>query len=220
MCGRFTSLLTPELLAVIFEIFNIPLLQPQYNVAPTLQVPVVRNTGDRNELVNMRWGLIPHWSKDAKIGASLINARCETVAEKPSFRSAIRSRRCIIPASGFYEWQHAGTKKLPYYITMNDQSLMAMAGIWEGWKTPEGELAESFSVLTTEANSAVAPLHDRMPVILGQDDYSLWLDPEMREPGELVKLYTPLPADRLTMYRVSERMNSSLFTGPECIERC
>lgn len=219
MCGRFTSLLSPELLAVIFEIFPPPAaVEPRYNIAPTQQAWVVRSGDDRNRLDRMKWGLIPSWAKDPKIGNSLINARSETVHEKPAFRHAIKSNRCIIPASGFYEWEHIGDKKLPYYIRMADNSLMAFAGIWEYWKDPgEDSFLESFSILTTAANILLAPLHDRMPVILHPNDYGLWLNKDMREPEHLQHLYQPLPGNELTMYRVSSQMNSPQYDRPECI---
>ena len=167
MCGRFTSLLSPELLAVVIEIFPPPAaIEPRYNIAPTQQAYVVRSDGTHNRLEHMKWGLIPSWAKDPKIGNSLINARSETVAEKPSFRHAIKVNRCIIPASGFFEWLHIGERKLPNYIKMADDGVMAFAGVWEHWKTLEEEgFLESFSILTTTSNQLIAPLHDRMPVL-------------------------------------------------------
>lgn len=221
MCGRFTSLLSPELLSVIREIFDLPTpdhIEPRYNIAPTQTAWVIRTIGDHNQLDQLKWGLIPSWAKDPKIGNSLINARSETVAEKPSFRHAIKKCRCIIPANGFFEWEHIGEKKQPNYIRMTDDGLMAFAGIWEHWKAPEdGTAIETFSILTTESNQLIAPLHDRMPVILRPYDYSLWLDPLMQDPGELKHLYQPLPAEMLEMHQVTDRMNSPRFIGPECI---
>jgi len=220
MCGRFTSLLPSELLSAIFEIFPPPVAEPRFNIAPTQTTGVVRSDGEHNKLVAMKWGLVPSWAKDTKIGTSLINARSETVAEKPSFRHAIKVNRCIIPASGFYEWQHIGGKKIPNYIRMADEGVMAFAGIWEHWKDPENDLVlESFSILTTTSNKLIAPLHERMPVILRKEYYDLWLNKNTQDPTELQYLYRPFPSDQLDMYPVSERMNSPRFTGPECIER-
>jgi putative SOS response-associated peptidase YedK len=219
MCGRFTSLLSPELLAAIFNIFPPPpAVDPRYNIAPTQQAWVVRSDGSRNHLEHMKWGLIPSWAKDPKIGNSLINARSETVHEKPSFRHAIKTNRCIIPASGFYEWQHIGEKKIPNYIHMADHGVMAFAGVWEHWKFPEEDtFLESFSILTTTANELIAPLHDRMPVILRPEDYAMWLDTQIKDPGQLQHLYQPITPGLLTMYRVTKKMNSPKFIDPECI---
>lgn len=223
MCGRFTSLLTPELLAVIREVFGVTtpdFVEPHYNIAPTQQVLVVRRDGDHNRLDHMKWGLIPFWAKDQKIGNSLINARCESVHEKPAFRQSIKSRRCIIPASGFYEWEKIGDAKQPNYIRMADGGIMAFAGIWDQWKVPEdGTFLESFSILTTDANELVAPLHDRMPVILRAENYGLWLDKDMHDPERLKPLYLPCPVDQLSAYRVSPQVNSSRFQGQECVEK-
>lgn len=221
MCGRFTSLLSPELLAVIKETFNLQIpeeIELRYNIAPTQTVWVIRVSGGHNRLDQLKWGLVPSWSKDAKIGNGLINARSETVNEKPSFRHAIKKNRCIIPVSGFFEWQKLGEKKQPYYIHMADSGLMAFAGIWERWKAPEdGTGLETFSILTTFSNELIAPLHDRMPVILRPTDYSLWLDPLIQDLGELKHLYQPLRSEMLEMHRVTPLMNSPKFTGPECI---
>jgi len=223
MCGRFTSLLSPELLAVIRDIFGIQppeKVEPRYNIAPTQQVWVIRNDGEHNRLDLMKWGLIPSWAKDPKIGNSLINARSETVHEKPSFRHAIKYNRCIIPAHGFFEWLHEGDKKLPSYIHMADNGLMAFAGLWEHWKEPEEEnVLETFTILTTSANELVKPLHDRMPVILHPSDYQLWLNKTMHDPEQLHYMYQPFPSDQLTMYRVPDLVNSPKNDTPACIAR-
>lgn len=220
MCGRFTSLLSPELLSVIFEIFPPPAVEPRYNIAPSQQFGVVRSDGDRNQFAPMKWGLIPSWAKDPKIGNSLINARSETVAEKPSFRHAIKVNRCIIPASGFYEWEHIGDKKLPNYICMRDGGVMAFAGIWEHWKVPGGkEVVESFSILTTNSNELIAPLHDRMPVILHPHEYALWLDRAITDPEKLKSLYQPYPADLMEMWPVSTLVNSPRNDSPDYINQ-
>lgn len=166
MCGRFTSLLSPELIVAIRELFGVSVpdsAEPRYNVAPSQQVWVVRQEGDHNRLDFMKWGLIPFWAKDPKIGSQMINARSETVQEKPAFRQAVKFRRCIIPAAGFYEWMHFGDKKQPCYIRMADGSPMFLAGLWDHWKrSGEENILETFTILTTAANDLVASLHDRM----------------------------------------------------------
>lgn len=166
MCGRFVANIPADELKGIFALIETPQLAPRYNVAPTQQVAVVRNQGDRNRLDFLKWGFVPSWSKDLSFGSHLINARSETVAEKPTFRHAIKYRRCIIPTSGFYEWDHSGGKKQPYYIQLADQSPMCLAGVWETWKSPDGSELETFAILTTAANKLVESIHDRMPVIL------------------------------------------------------
>lgn len=167
MCGRFTSLLSPELLEHLFGVQAPQDYPPRYNIAPTQHIWIIRETTSNGRYLSMaRWGLVPHWAKDLSIGNRMINTRCETVHEKPAFRQAIRARRCIIPASGFFEWAATPEGKSPHYVTMRDGSPLAFAGIWDSWKTPEGETLETCAILTTTANSLIAKLHDRMPVIL------------------------------------------------------
>lgn len=204
MCGRFVTAIPYEEMKKIFNLVECQTRsEPRYNIAPSQQVAVVRNAGEHNILDSMRWGLIPSWAKDASIASHTINARCETVAVKPSFRHAIKYNRCIIPISGFYEWTHAGGKKIPHYIYLSDGSPMGLAGIWEHWKSPEGEELETFSILTTTANSLIQPLHDRMPVILQPSDYDLWLSKNVHNPHDLVHLYLPFPAEKMSLYEVS-----------------
>lgn len=218
MCGRFTSLLSPELLEEIFGIPLPPDFQPRYNIAPTQQIWIIRQTatGGRH-LSAVRWGLVPHWAKDLSFGNHMINARCETVHEKPAFRQAIRARRCIIPASGFFEWDHSGNARIPHYITMKDGAPFAFAGIWDSWKSPEGEPVESCSILTTASNSLVATLHDRMPVILHPTEFDLWLDRSMNDPEKLKRLYQPYPAELLQEWEVSTIVNSPSHETAETI---
>jgi putative SOS response-associated peptidase YedK len=223
MCGRFTSLLSPELIAAIRELFGVQVpdsAEPRYNVAPSQQVWVVRQEGDHNRLDLMKWGLIPSWAKDPKIGSHMINARSETVHEKPAFRQAIKFRRCIITADGFYEWMHSGDKKQPYYIRMADGSPMLLAGLWDHWKSPgEENFLETFTILTTAANDLVAPLHDRMPVILRTSDCALWLSHSMHDPGQLRGMYQPFPSNLLEAHKVSTLVNNPRFDSPDCIVR-
>ncbi len=218
MCGRFVVNIPPEELAVIFGLQIVPQLEPRYNVAPTQQVAAVRSEADHNLLDLMKWGFVPSWSKDISFGSHMINARSETVAEKPAFRHAIKYRRCIIPTSGFYEWQHTGDHhKQPFYFQMADKSPMCLAGIWETWKAQDSTEMESFAILTTAANKIVAPLHDRMPVILHPDNYALWLSKNMHDPELLKQLYTPYPAGEMIAYKVPDLVNNSRFDGPACI---
>ena len=218
MCGRFTSLLSPELLEELFGIHLPPDFQPRFNIAPTQQIWIIRQTATSGRYLSaVRWGLVPHWAKDLAIGNHMINARCETVHEKPAFRIGIRARRCIIPASGFFEWDHSGKARIPHYITMKDSSPLAFAGIWDSWKSPEGEAVESCSILTTTSNTLVATLHDRMPVILHPTEFDLWLDRTMNDPEKLKRLYQPYPADLMQEWEVSPLVNKPSIETPATI---
>lgn len=217
MCGRFVSSIPADELKKIFDLIETPKLEPRYNVAPTQLTAVVRNQGERNRLDLLKWGLVPGWSKDPGFGSHLINARSESVAEKPAFRHAIKYRRCIIPVSGFYEWSHSGALKQPYYIRMADHSPMCLAGLWEMWKAPDGNELETFTILTTAANRVVTPIHDRMPVILHPDSFSLWLSHNMHDPQLLQPFYQPYPAQQLTAYKVPDLVNNPRFDSPACI---
>ena len=219
MCGRFTSLLTPELLKIIYEITTPVTCEPSYNIAPTQQALVVRDdfSGNR-QATAMRWGLIPSWAKDSSSSARMINARSETVHEKPAFRQAIRSRRCIIPAHGYFEWSKTGSTKVPHYFSLRDGSPLSFAGIWESWDSPAGETIESFSILTTEANSLTKQIHDRMPVILHRAEHQLWLDRSVNDPLDLQRLYQPYPSELLQEWTVTSLVNSPRNNGPELIK--
>lgn len=217
MCGRFVIELTPELVTRFFSLTEVPDLPPRYNVAKTESVPVVREAADGSRrLTLMRWGLVPNWAKG--IGSGLINARSETANEKPSFRRAFRQLRCIVVFSGFYEWVRVEGKKVPCYVRMADGAPMPFAGLWEAWRSPEGQALETCAILTTTANSIVAPIHDRMPVILRQEEFGLWLDRQVRETEKLTGLLAPYPADCLKAHQVSTLINSPAHDGPECIE--
>lgn len=175
MCGRYVFE-DSDVLEKRFHVLVSKTIKPNYNVAPGQFMPVIREGKDgKDELDIMKWGLVPVWAKDVDVGYKLINARSETVFDKPAWRSAIKTRRCIIPASGLYEWQRDGSsKKQPYYITLKDNQLMAFAGIWESWKGPDGKELHSYSILTTTPNNEMATLHDRMPVILHENDEDIW----------------------------------------------
>jgi putative SOS response-associated peptidase YedK len=222
MCGRFTLRSPASILAEQFAIFDMAPIGPRFNIAPTQAVPVVRmnrREGEpRRELVALRWGLIPGWAKDPAIGNRMINARAETVAEKPAYRTAFRRRRCLVPADGFYEWQRIGGKKQPFFIHMRDDGPFALAGLWELWEAPDHSRIESFTVLTTEPNDVVRPIHNRMPVILNQSDYSLWLDPAVEDPGMLAPLLRPYRADSMESYPVSSHVSNPRHEDPSCIE--
>jgi putative SOS response-associated peptidase YedK len=222
MCGRFTLRAPASVLARQFEIFEMPSIGPRFNIAPTQAVPVVRisprQRQPRRELVALRWGLIPSWAKDPAIGNRMINARAETVTEKPSYRAAFRRRRCLIPADGFYEWQTVAGKKRPHFIHIADHRPFALAGLWESWQGPEDSEIESFTILTTEPNDVVRPIHNRMPVILNETDYTLWLDPTVGEPELLSPLLIPYPADSMSAYPVSPHVNNARHEDPSCVE--
>jgi putative SOS response-associated peptidase YedK len=220
MCGRF-ALVAPEMeLAEHFGLSEIPVMSPRYNIAPTQSLAAVRvaaGAGARR-LAFLRWGLVPGWAKDVTIGVKMINARCETVAEKPAFRSAFRARRCLVPASGFFEWTREGSKKVPWFICLRQASLFAIAGLWESWKDPQGKELQSVTLLTTGAGEAMADIHERMPVILRPADYAAWLDPAQRESTPLLSLIRPWDSSDLLKRRVSPVVNSALHDVPECLE--
>ncbi|MBI2316563.1 MAG: SOS response-associated peptidase [Betaproteobacteria bacterium] len=214
MCGRYALHSNPEVIALQFGLAPAPRLQPRYNIAPTQIAPVVRLGADEvRELAQLRWGLIPSWSNDPAIGARLINARAETIAAKPAFRDAFSHRRCLVPADGYYEWKKEGARKQPYLLKPESGGVFAMAGLWEQWRTLEGETTETFAVLTTDAAGAARRVHDRMPVILSPEDYEPWLNGP--EPATLLR---PNPKLTFTLVRVSTRVNSPRFDDPRCVE--
>ncbi len=210
----------PEIVAEFFELTDPPPLKPRYNIAPTQPAPVVRIRpgGTSREFDHLHWGLIPGWAKDPSIGNRMINARSETVTAKPAFRNAFRNRRCLVVADGFYEWKKTGTRKQPYVIRMCDGSPFAFAGLWEHWESAEGEAIDSCALLTTQPNELVGEVHDRMPVILRPSDFDLWLDPSMNKPEKLEPLLRAYPANKMTTFAVSTRVNSPTRDDPACIE--
>ena len=218
MCGRFTLVTPGESLAVQFELPAAPQLAPRYNIAPTQPVAAVRvNDAGKRELTHLHWGLIPAWSKDPGMGARMINARSETVAEKPAFRAAFKYRRCLVPTDGFYEWQKLNGKKQPVYIKAQDGGVLAIAGIWERWTSADGSEIESCSLLTTAPNELLQPIHDRMPVIIAPADYEAWLSPQTQRPEALQPLLRPYPAALMATYPVSPLVNSPYNDSAECI---
>ena len=219
MCGRYSLKADIAQLAMRFEFAaDEAIHEPAYNIAPTQQVLTVTNEGERRASY-MRWGLIPFWAKDAKIGYRMINARGETVAEKPSFRTALRKRRCLILADGFYEWQKLGGKqKRPMRIVLKSGEPFAFAGLWETWKDPEGELIKSCTIITTAANDYLQPIHDRMPVILPRESESFWLDKDVEDPLALTSVIAPYPDDEMDAFEVSTLVNNTRNKGPEVID--
>ena len=215
MCGRYYIDTLPDGLEEYFNIRNqLPAPEPNWNVCPTQRVPAVRDAEGRREGVRMRWGLIPFWAKDKAIGYRTINARGDTARTKPAFRAAFKSRRCILPASGFYEWQKTDDGKQPYAITVEDQPVMPFAGLWESWTDKEtGETLESCSIVTTEAAEAVRPLHDRMPVILYKEDFATWLT---GSPDEAEALVLPYPGE-LRYWPVSRDVGNVRNNRPDLI---
>lgn len=217
MCGRFSLSAPPEALVRAFALEGCPPLTPRYNVAPTQAVAaVVPAEGGGRALRWFRWGLIPHWAQAPSLGARLINARAETVASKPSFREALRRRRCLIPADGFFEWQATAHGKQPIHFRRPDGAVFAFAGLWARWTGPEGTI-ESCAVLTTRANARVRPYHPRMPVILDPEDYALWLDRAVEDPEPLCARLRPCPEDALIAYPVSAVVNDPRHDAPECV---
>jgi putative SOS response-associated peptidase YedK len=219
MCGRFTLFTPASRLAEVFLPGEVLSVTPRYNIAPTQPVLAVRPSAraGRREFAMPRWGLVPAWSRDAGIGSRLINARAETVSEKPAFRRAFRERRCLVPADGFYEWKGEGAVKRPFYIRMRDGTPFAFAGIWERWEGIGGESVETCAILTTAPNELLSPIHDRMPLILPPEEYGRWLDPSVRAPETLAPLLRPFPSGPLEAYPVGRTVNNPLTDGPRCI---
>jgi putative SOS response-associated peptidase YedK len=189
-----------------------------FNIAPTQTVVAVRADKEgQRELCRLRWGLVPHWADDPQIGSRLINARAESVATKPAYRDAFKSRRCLVAADGFYEWQKSGRRKQPYYIRLKDDGPFGFAALWERW-SHAGQRIESCSIITTEANELMAGIHDRMPVIVPREAYELWLSADTQEIELLQSLLRPYPASEMTAYPVSNRVNSPACNDPQCIQ--
>lgn len=217
MCGRYSF--APEL-KIVNEHYDITIrdgeIEQNYNCAPSQKLPVISND-QPGVLSNYVWGLIPFWAKDKSIGYKMINARGETLTEKPAYKNAFKSRRCLIPADAFYEWKKTpgGKEKIPYRIFLSEQAVFSMAGIWESWKNPDGEIIRSFSIVTISPNELMAEIHDRMPVILSKEDEKIWLESNDHE--KLKKLIKPYPAKKMDAYRISALVNSPRNNSPEII---
>jgi len=221
MCGRFVSKAKKEEIEKEFkvEISDGNLSTPRYNIAPTQMIAAVAEIENEREISLFKWGLVPHWAKDESIGNKLINARAETLTEKPSFREAFARRRCIIPVSGFYEWMRvAKDAKQPFYFYLKDKEVFGFAGLWEEWLDKEtGELTETCTIITTEANEVLKPVHDRMPVILKSDSYEEWLNPKIKDTAKLQNLLVPYPANEMSSHAVSRAVNSPSEDSAELI---
>jgi putative SOS response-associated peptidase YedK len=216
MCGRFT--IAP--LVDLFDRFHVPervpLPLPRYNVAPSQEVPVVIRDGG-NRIAMMRWGLVPSWTKDLRDARKPINARAETLTERPTFRGSLRHHRCLVPSTGFYEWKKEGSGKVPYFIHLKGGALFAFAGLFDVWKDPEGAGLSTFTIITTAPNRTLSPIHDRMPAILREADEVRWLQPGPQEPATLAGILAPYPDGTLEAYRVSPQVNSPASDGPDLV---
>ena len=221
MCGRYSLTTTPEAMRRLFDtkgpLANLP---PRYNIAPTQAAPVVREAedGSGRELVMLRWGLVPSWSQGPDHRYSMINARAETVAAKPAYRGPFRERRCLVPASGFFEWRERGGNKQPYHIGLKRGAAFAFAGLWEPWAGGQGEAIESFAIIVTTANELLRPIHERMPVIIDPDDYGSWLDGGAAATDRARALLKPYPGEAMVAYPVSTRVNNPKHDDAQCLE--
>ena len=218
MCGRFSLAAPGQLWFEIFGLSEPPAWAPRYNIAPTQEAPTVASLPgeQRRQFLLRRWGLIPSWAKDPGIGARMINARAETAATKPAFRVALRQRRCLVLADGFYEWQGQERRKQPFYVRLRDGRTFAFAGLWEHWEGAEGVTVDSCTLLTTTPNALIRTFHHRMPVVLDPADHDLWLDPAVQDVGVLQPLLRPYPPEEMAAYPVSTRVNNPANDAPEC----
>jgi putative SOS response-associated peptidase YedK len=218
LCGRYNIITDAEALIEFFDIEEslVDDFQPCYNIAPGREVPVVRASDKGREFFKARWGLVPHWSKEPKVKYSTINARAETVAEKPTYRDPFKRRRCLIPATGFYEWQRRGEEKIPHHICMPEQSLFAFAGLWDHWEK-EGRGFDSCTIIVTAANSLMKSIHERMPVIVNEAYYNVWLNPSHQHRAQLESVLVPYTGE-LSAYPVSRLVNSPKHDDPRCIK--
>lgn len=221
MCGRYTNKAKKEEIEQEFAV-NINqgvIFEPRYNIAPSQFVPVILEEKGNRIINQLKWGLIPSWAKDDSFAAKMINARAETLAEKPSFKNAFKSRRCIISASGFYEWEKTKTGKQPHYFFLKDKNIFGFAGLYEEWLDKStGELIETCTIITTEANKVLEPIHERMPVILHSKDYNQWLDEKEKDPGKLQNLLVPYSTEEMDSYLVSKAVNYTQSDSEELIK--
>lgn len=215
MCGRYT-LIEISSLGERFNLIVPEGLSPRYNIAPTQKVPVILNEGTRR-LALFKWGLIPSWAKDCKMGARFINARAETVHEKPSFRHILRHQRCLVPADGFYEWEKNGALKKPYRYTLKSGDLFAIAGLWDAWESSKGETVFTFTIITTTANETVSQIHDRMPVIIRREAESIWLDNGITDSTVLKEIMAPYSSELMESQSVSILVNSPRNDRPDIL---
>jgi putative SOS response-associated peptidase YedK len=221
MCGRFTATFEFSDIQVRWNLDrDLPLYKPRFNVAPETSpnIPVIVRRQGGNEFRLMRWGLIPYWAADPSVGNRMINARAETLTELPSFKHLVDHRRCIIPADGFYEWRKEGRRKVPMWVHLKSGEPFGLAGLWDQWRKPDGKKVESFTIITTEPNDLIEPIHNRMPVILRREDEEQWLDASRTSFAKAWSLLEPLPAELMDAHDVSSIVNSAKYDGPECIQ--
>jgi len=219
MCGRYTITSAPEAIRALFRYPEQPNFPSRYNVAPTQPIPIVRLAEGKRQFALVRWGLLPSWVKDPKTFTLLINARGESVIDKPAFRAAMKRRRCLIPADGFYEWKAVAGRKQPYFVRLKSGAPMAFAGLWETWTGPNGEELETAAIVTTNANRALAPIHERMPVILAPEAFDLWLNCADVDATTAAALIAPAPENLLEAYEVSTAVNRTANDNPKLVER-
>lgn len=220
MCGRYTITVTLEELLLRYDMYDtyMPRYSPKYNVAPGQQVMAIVHDGQRNKLGELRWGLIPEWAKDEKMGYQMLNARSETLADKPAFRKPFERKRCLIPADSFYDWKGTGKHKQPMRIMLRSKELFSMAGLYDTWTSPEGVRISTCTVITTESNEMMKDIHERMPVILPRDKEAVWLDRSMKNVGQLRPLLQPYPSELMMAYPVSSRVGNVRNDDELCIE--
>ena len=218
MCGRYTLGKSPGDLSrqLDFELPEEP-VAARYNIAPSQEAPVILQE-ERRALRLLQWGLVPAWARDPKTGYRMINARAESVAQKPAYRKSFRSWRCLVPSDGFYEWKKVDGGKQPYWISLREDRVFCFAGLWDRWRGPDGDQIESFTIITTSSNSLIAPMHDRMPVILPAEAYGLWLDAESKDLDHLTRLLKPYPEEEMLARPVSKWVNNPAHEGPDCIK--
>jgi putative SOS response-associated peptidase YedK len=219
VCGRFAFYSPREAVARLFGVTDVPEVEPRYNIAPTQYVAAVREAGGPRHVAMLYWGLVPSWAREKSIGARMINARLETLPDKPSFRNAWKRRRCLVLADGYYEWQRSGAVKQPYFVARADGDPVGLAGLWERWRDPAtGEVLESCCIVTTSPAASVAHVHDRMPVIVPRAGYAEWLDPGNDDTDRLERLVGPEVDPELVAQPVSRRVNDARNQGPGCVE--
>lgn len=217
MCGRYTLRQTTEDLLTRFGIQLVLFeMLPRYNIAPSQTVAVVRANGERR-LEGLKWGLVPFWAKDLKKTKPMINARMETLASKPSFKTCLTRRRCLVPSDGFFEWKTENDKRVPLHITMKDKRLFAFAGLWDTWKSADGQVLETCTIITVPANGWITEIHDRMPAILRREDEERWLDTAITSAADILHLLGPYPAEEMEATTVSRAVNSPRTDSPECV---
>jgi len=218
MCGRYTVTASPEVLRALFAYAEQPNFPPRYNIAPTQPIAIVRLVDGKRQFALVRWGLPPSWVKDPKTFTLLINARGESVVDKPAFRAAMKRRRCLIPADGFYEWQKAGDRKRPFYVHARSGEPLAFAGLWETWTGPNGEELDTAAIVTTRANKTLGPIHDRMPVIVPPEAFDLWLNSNEVDATTASALIAPAPDGLLEAYEISTAVNRTANDNAKLLE--